>query len=148
MDAALANALKRQKELLAELEQIEQFLALHKRFAAPESAPVKRKRVSRPRKRMVRSRPDDFVSLMETALRRNSAPMTRGQLAAAVEHQGVRIPSADKAKYLGTILWRNSQKFENIEGKGYWLRGVPLPTTPKDMIDLLVGQPSVGGNRS
>lgn len=37
-----------------------------------------------------------------------------------------RLTTGDKAQYLATILWRNKDRFENHEGIGYWLKGVPL----------------------
>jgi len=46
-----------------------------------------------------------------------------------VEKRGIEIPSTDKQRYLGTILWRHRDRFVNIEGKGYWLRnGLPSVT--------------------
>jgi hypothetical protein len=57
-----------------------------------------------------------------------AAPGTpyRGELVDEMERRGVAIPSADKQRYVGTILWRQAQKFEHV-GDGYWLRGRALP---------------------
>lgn len=35
------------------------------------------------------------------------------------------MESKDKPRYVGTILWRLSEQFVNLEGKGYWLRDQP-----------------------
>ena len=60
----------------------------------------------------------------------NKSPMTRGEIAVEIERRGTVLPGNDrseKAKYVGTILWRNSEIFQNLEGKGYWLAGEPFP---------------------
>jgi hypothetical protein len=46
------------------------------------------------------------------------------------------IPSDDKPRYLGTILWRNSDTFESVDG-GYWLKGVPLPKEESEFERLI-----------
>lgn len=33
--------------------------------------------------------------------------------------RGLKLPGTDKAKNIGTIMWR-SNEFDNVEGKGYW----------------------------
>ena len=49
--------------------------------------------------------------------------MTRGELVKELESRGVEIVAVDKAKNLGTILWRHKSIFENLPGEGYWVRG-------------------------
>jgi hypothetical protein len=39
----------------------------------------------------------------------------------------VHIPFEDKGRYVGTIAWRHKGTFVNVEGRGYWLRGEPIP---------------------
>jgi len=89
-------------------------------------------------------RPARFVAVIEAILRRAGKPMTRTELTEAVEKEGVEIPSVDKPRYLGTILWREREKFENVGGEGYWLKGVRIPTTPAERIELAAPL-SVGG---
>lgn len=141
MDAALANALKRKEELERELERVNQFIQLYGEFSK-ESTPdddagIRLAHVSNANmhiktdaykfKMKVRGRPDDFADIMEAILRESKRPMPRGILVSEVERRGHAIPSRDKARYLGTILWRQGDRFESVDG-GYWLKGVPLPT--------------------
>lgn len=70
--------------------------------------------------------------------------MTRGALADALQSDGISIPSEDKARYLGTILWRKSAIFENLEGKGYWLRNQKIPQTKTEKMLLAMGEPAAG----
>lgn len=157
MDPALANALKRKKELERELKDIEQFLRAYKRFAGRDSGRVKSSEDTQPVNEAAganfaqlvpfrfsvpasptkrRGRPGDFASIVEGILRQEGRPMTRGELATAVEAAGHTIPSVDKARYLGTILWRHDRKFENIENRGYWLRGEKIPEGFDDLLKL------------
>lgn len=72
-------------------------------------------------------KPGDIASLMERIIREVGRPMTRGEIVAALEARDVIVPYEDKSRYVGTIAWRNKGLFENIEGRGYWLRGEPMP---------------------
>ena len=51
--------------------------------------------------------------------------MTRSQILAAMEEEGMIIPGVDKSKTLGTTLWRAQKEFIQLEGQGYWVRGMP-----------------------
>jgi hypothetical protein len=68
------------------------------------------------------------AEVVEMILVESRRPLTRGELAKELEARGVRLPAKDKAKYVGTILWRQSERFEN-DGDGYWLKGQPRPKT-------------------
>jgi hypothetical protein len=135
MDSALSNALKRKKELEEELEKVNQFIDMYPRFAGTESespdssSHMPRKRIERVRlRRRIRTRPGEFVRIIEAILKDVRRPLPRGQLVAEIEKREHAIPTAgDKAQYLATILWRNKGHFENIEGRGYWLKGHPVP---------------------
>lgn len=148
MNPAISNALKRKKELERELKEIAQFLRMHKRFAGRDSSSVKQENDAVPELALLkvkrRGKPRQLASIMEGILRQRGEPMTRGELALEVENTGHVIPSDDKARYLGTILWRHKRKFENIEGKGYWLRGVRIPQTIAEKINMRMGSPMVG----
>lgn len=143
MDQAYHNAVKRKKQLEAELLEVETFLNLYPKFsepASPSTARVDSKGVaSTPSKQQVtvagspkrferrRGNPDQIAALVESILMSHSRPMTRGELADEMERMGVPIPAKDKAKYVGTVLWRKRKHFQNLDGKGYWLKGIPLP---------------------
>jgi DNA-binding transcriptional regulator YiaG len=83
--------------------------------------------------------PQVVISTSDAILRDNGRPMTRGELADELQIRRVYLPGKDnesRARYVGTILWRNRDRFENIEGKGYWLRDVPIPETEAEKREL------------
>lgn len=61
---------------------------------------------------------DEIVDAAKKALRDNDRPMTRYELVDAVEKAGLTVGGVDKARNMGTILWRSKQ-FKNA-GDGYW----------------------------
>lgn len=128
--SALANALRRRAEIQKELEEIDLFVKLHERFAGTNPEHVSQiVQESDGIGTRVRGRPADFADYMETVLRGADMPLSRAALVTEVEKRGIEIPSTDKQRYLGTILWRHRDRFVNIEGKGYWLRnGLPSVT--------------------
>lgn len=161
MDQAIANALKEKKELEERLARVNQFLALYEEFSGtegeafdirsirpPGNTPVldvprdvspgqvqEEQKVERGRKLS----PAELVRLATGALKDIGKPLTRGALVEVLEARGALLPGSTKeikGRYLGTIMWRNQKQFENIEGKGYWLRGRPVPLTPTDVLQL------------
>jgi hypothetical protein len=78
--------------------------------------------------------------MSQDILTSNKSPMTRGEIADEIERRGTVLPGSDrneKAKYVGTILWRNGEIFENREGKGYWFTGKPIPGEKVPITDLI-----------
>lgn len=61
--------------------------------------------------------------------------MSRGEIVDALERRDVEIPAQDKARYIGTLAWRNKGTFVNIEGRGYWLRDAGVPLLSGEPID-------------
>ena len=140
MDDALSKALKLKQQLQDELVKVEQFIALHKDIfgegfgqrelpldtpKAPNeshqvnSAPL----LKAPRKKKPkRLKTDRLVRVAERILREVGRPLTRGEMVKELEKRGVRLKSSDNPRYVGTIMWRNREKFVNA-GDGYWLRG-------------------------
>lgn len=142
MDTAHSNALARKAELQRELAEVEQFLALYRKFesgkssprsspvmpqtgteqdrALPDSIPTVRYH-TKPKRR---GNPSAIADAVEALLREADRPMTRGELADGLAERGITIPSEDKARYVGTVLWRDADRFVNLEGRGYWLMQV------------------------
>ena len=160
MDMAYENALKRKKELEAELSEIKLFLALYERFSGTElargdPAPGPAGDAALLHDRQVsnaaiqshwpvvefgrqRGNPDIVAAMAEAVLKESGRPMTRGELATEIEKRGTELPTGDKGKYVGTILWRKADRFENIEGRGYWLKGVEISPDPiSELADLI-----------
>lgn len=136
MSDTIERARKRQAELKAELEKINRFLALYDELHAQlgtdtehsetQSKPIRRS-VSGPVKRRRGVRPQDIASAVVRIIRDTGRPMVRGEIADAVEAGGIKIPSKDKPRYIGTVLWREKERFVNIERLGYWLVGEDCP---------------------
>ncbi|MCG8559165.1 MAG: hypothetical protein MI824_05135 [Hyphomicrobiales bacterium] len=141
MDSAYDNALKKKKKLERELEEIEQFLTLYERFSGTkleendlgaEEQSIEIETHIVPRQRIEgsgrqRLRPRDLGPIVKRVLLETGRPMTRGPLVEALEKRGIEVKGAEKAKYLGTVLWRMGDEFVNIEGEGYWPRGMDCP---------------------
>jgi hypothetical protein len=139
MNRALANALREKEELRKRLAEIDEFLRLYERFSDAAGGPMEGKSNgvydqaahSEPISgHFIQHGPDAVVRVCTAILQDFGVPLTRGELAAELEARRVRLPGKDKenrARYVGTILWRNQDRFENIEGKGYWLKGIPIP---------------------
>lgn len=140
---AYRNALRRRAELLKEIKEIDGFLEMYRRYSgtkvgetetlfgqgsialdqstsvvpdAVEPAPTRKKR---------RGNPDVIASAVERIIRDSGHPMVRSAIAEALEARGIEIPSNDKARYVGTVLWRQSDRFVNLNKEGYWIKGVP-----------------------
>ena len=71
-------------------------------------------------------------------IRELGKPVQRGEMVERIEAKGVKIWSDDKPRYIGTVLWRDKDRFVNIEGEGYWLKG--LKQTHSEFDDLLGGE--------
>jgi hypothetical protein len=137
MEDTLVKALKRRRELQSELAELDQFIETYRRLLglgkserplAEETGGLAQPRrdlfqaVGIPRRR---GAPQDFADIAERVLAHMGRPLTRYQLVDAIEREGVEIPSSDKARYLGTILWRHKDRFVNLVDFGYWLKDRP-----------------------
>lgn len=136
MDDIIQKALKRREELQSELAELDQFIDTYKRLTAmptAASAPVATaaayKAVVDNRIGMLaplfarrRGAPQNFADICERIINEAGMPMTRTRLVEAIERQGLVIPSTDKPRYIGTILWRHRDRFVNLTDHGYWLR--------------------------
>ena len=146
MDTAVANALKEKKELEKRLAQVDQFLRLYDQFAGTKEGDADThkkpaKTTVEPTQHRARARsasgrsagPKAIIEAAAGVLKDFLRPLSRGNLAHELKKRGVKLHGKDKesqARYVGTILWRNQDRFENIEGEGYWLKGVPRGAKP------------------
>ncbi len=141
----LGKALDRLAKLKAQVADLERFIVLYRELAETEgdqtegdlstdsgaeadtvaSKPVDNLPVGVGRKTMRAPRtasPGRIVEVIERVMRDVARPMTRGEIVSALDARDVTIPGADKAKYLGTIMWRNRKTFVNIPKAGYWFK--------------------------
>lgn len=68
----------------------------------------------------------NMMSAAEELILAAKRPLTRSELQEALEARGYQVDGTDKAKVLGTNLWR-SGRFRSIKGAGYWPKQSPLP---------------------
>ena len=73
--------------------------------------------------------PAQIVESARAAMRELGRPLSRSRLVKVLQEKGLNLPGEDKAKNVGTVIWRSKQ-FDNIAGHGYW---------PKDF-DRWMGQ--------
>lgn len=138
MDEILAKALKEREHLRERLAELEAFLAVYQRLSGSNVEQSTSKEIgdkSQTISDAVRKNtggPGRLADAAEEVIRAAGRPMTRGQIVERIEATGIGIPSEDKARYLGTILWRQKNRFINVEGEGYWLKGEPIPPNPED----------------
>ncbi len=105
-DEIYESARLRRDELKAELARIEAFIATYDSLR-PKQQP---QRTAEPSS----ATPETIAAIIAKAGR----PMKRGEIAAALATQGISV----KQNYLGTLLWRWRDRFENVPGKGYSIR--------------------------
>lgn len=68
--------------------------------------------------------PKEIVQVTAKVLREAGRPMNRTEIIEELETMGISLPGKDRSKNLGTILWRNRDLFQNIDGVGYWFTEV------------------------
>src|SRR5437868_3422195 len=125
IDSAYGNAIRRREELKQELEELERFLALYRRFAGstPElnssthQSPVSGSTLLESEDLGSKLGPAEFAVMAEKVILAAGRPLTRGELAEALMARGVKFSTEDVPRYLGTILWRNRERFPNVPGK-------------------------------
>lgn len=128
MDDSISKALKKKEKLQEELARVEHYIRLHNELfgsdgdsSSPQSTGPEPEQTRRRR-----GKPAEIADAAEKAIRDAGRPLQRGELVGFIEGTGIEIHSDDKPRYIGTILWRQSERFVNVEGRGYWLVGVPL----------------------
>lgn len=119
-----------------ELDQLEAFIATyHKLTDEPvvrrlsDSAASAPKHSGAPAVRQGAKRYDyrQIRDAARTALLEAQHPLTREPLLEALVKRGLQIGGRNKARNLGTMMWRMREEFVNIEGEGYWPKDVACP---------------------
>lgn len=148
MDSVYDKALKEKTKLKERLAEIERFLDMYEELAGDSITETEPEHSEFPpnqgesstesveeaeEEEKVRPRPAQLVSVIADMMRADRLPMSRGTVLARLVAAGYEIPgrnNAEKARYLGTIMWRANKVFENLEGRGYWLKG-EIPSPPR-----------------
>lgn len=126
----LSKALKRQNELRSEFDALQNLVSHYQRHLSGREAVAEEQPSLDLRTSTVKARSVYVSRLMDEARRlilEARRPLKRGELVRLLERDGLPVEGTDKAKVLGTNLWRSGQ-FEQIEGEGYWPKDVPRPT--------------------
>lgn len=136
-DVALHNAMKRREELREELSKVEAFIAEYERYAAlSERLPigdtltvtVHRAPSETPQVRSVQTKKRGVPALIGDEVYRilleTRRPMVRSELAKLLQERGFSLPTNDGPRYVGTVLWRQADRFIHREGEGYWIKGM------------------------
>lgn len=86
--------------------------------------------------------PEEIARLAREVLLDNKRPLKRGALVRAMEAKSVPLVGKDKAKNLGTILWRFNGDFVSLKSLGYWPRDIALPGVydPREPPDGIVSE--------
>ena len=133
MNDAIRNALIQIKRSEAAIAKAERFITDYEEFSGEKtdrdaflSGGNEKSNPHNPQERMANlvtraNNPKRIVDVAEKVIRDAGRPIQRGDLVAAIEATGLEIFSEDKPRYIGTLLWRNKDRFENIEGEGYVL---------------------------
>ncbi len=98
------TAKRRCEELRSELTKLESFIEVFESMTATKPAKQPSQPAAAP-----------YADEIEAIIRAAGRPMTRGEITAGLAMRGITI----KPNYLGTLLWRMRDRFENVKGKGY-----------------------------
>ena len=150
MNTAYANALKRKQEIEAELAKIDAFLDMYRQFSgsepeqtepSPEESFQAGSTGTASQRRSRRLRPHEIADLAERVIRGAGHPLTRAEIVSRLESAGIELHSEDKPRYVGTILWREKNRFTNIPGSGYVMADMATPEqNALDLIDKAIGE--------
>lgn len=127
----IKKAVEERDKLQEQLNKMNIFIEMAQRLAEnPESQPRNMSYIladARPKmasnQRKLRIPSDYIIRATKKILNRNGRPMTRFELVKELEGMNIEINGVDKAKNLGTILWRSSEFISTDEG--YWLANNP-----------------------
>lgn len=132
-DDVFHEVVERRNGLLQELVELDQFINAYK--PSKTKPPVGHKKVNPVRARR-RGAPNQFVALIEQVIKDAGKPLSRADIVSEIESKDISIPGQHKTKYVGTLMWREREKFIHIVGHGYWLKYQPLPKIGYDPASL------------
>ncbi|MFN7009939.1 MAG: hypothetical protein ACK4PN_07900 [Allorhizobium sp.] len=139
MDAVYQRAMARREALKREISEIDMFLSLYEKYSAEtdrkHSEPPQPAHPAFTRRPKRKVRPSELVDIIERLIRMRSAPMQRGEIVDALAESDIELESQDPARYLGTILWRNGDRFVNVPGEGYTLTDLITPIQKSKIAD-------------
>jgi len=132
---ALRNMKKRLKILEVEVERIKGTLATLSQYEDEASIPLASEggtsggSVPQPHKG---PKPAEVMKVSRDIILNHGLPMKRAELFQALVSSGFQFVGERAINTLGVTLSRNDDKFENIEGYGYWPKDVACPEVGYD----------------
>lgn len=129
MDNAIRKALKKQKELMLEVDRLERFISTYEELTgekiprdemiAPvndgDKATQKTEQMQKEAPKQRRNNIKKLLDVAERLIREANRPLTRTEIANGMEGLNVVVHATDKPKYLGTLLWRNPDRFVSVD---------------------------------
>ena len=141
-DEPIQRALARRAELELEIQNIDIFIAMSKKFSGAQpprpgssedgsAAPVNSSKLQAPeparRGRYIAISQADFATLIRSILLECGSPMGSQSILNAMHSMGRRLGGNDELRNLTTKLWRAQEEITKIPGAGYWPVDVPCP---------------------
>lgn len=135
----LVDELARLDQALTAIEDAERLLGLSEDNDSSRPSKSSEVKLESPQGKGPSFTPDEIAGIAREVLLERGRPLKRGALVRAIESKGFLLPGKDKAKNLGTILWRHRLEFVHIEKFGYWPRDIRFaeafdPNFPPDGI--------------
>lgn len=125
--------LQRRQDLMEELRAVEDIIQAYERLqrlrtanAAHEAHSLRDEGGTLKRERNIFP-PRRLADFARVEILKRGRPMTRGELVDAFASAGIPLAGTDKAKNIGTIMWRFRDEFLNVPGRGYWPQDMPNP---------------------
>lgn len=131
MTQAVEIARKKLAELERDAEELRTFLRVHASLMG-ENAGESESSSDEASAGEGTASPAQIIDSSRVLMREMGHPLSRSKLVRLLTEKGLKLPGEDKAKNVGTVIWR-SKKFDNIAGLGYW---------PKDFMGYVGQRPS------
>ena len=119
MTQVIEKAKKRLAEIEAEAERLRTFIGVYADLTGDKVEDSEEPDNEYSGTEGVTASPGEIVEGAKLLMREHKRPLSRSRIVKLLIKQGLLLPGADKAKNVGTVIWRSKQ-FDNIAGYGYW----------------------------
>ena len=119
MTQVIEKAKKRLSELKAEADKLRMFIELYDDLAGGEVGDFDDGGEDITSHDPATASPAEIVTAAKMLMRQHARPLSRSRIVKLLMREGIILPGKDKAKNVGTVIWRSKQ-FDNIAGQGYW----------------------------
>ena len=119
MSEVIEKARKRLAELDAEAEQLRTFLRVYEDLSGQKVVDAVSDSGDSTETWEGYASPAEIVAGARQLMTEHRRPLSRSRLVKLLTEKGFNLPGQDKAKNIGTVIWR-SREFDNYSGWGYW----------------------------